>query len=101
FGRPAWSPPSVSADKTRRFGTRPGVGAQAPWGVAIGGSSMPLAVDRKKSLIEQFRTHEGDTGSPEVQIALLSERINSLTDHFKQHVKDHHSRTRLAMPHGH
>ena len=48
---------------------------------------MPLAVDRKKSLIEQFRTHESDTGSPEVQIALLSERINSLTDHFKQHVK--------------
>jgi hypothetical protein len=59
------------------LGTRPGVGAQAPWGVAIGGSSMPLAVERKKSLIEQFRTHEGDTGSPEVQIALLSDRITA------------------------
>ena len=58
---------------------------------------MPLAIDRKKSLIEQFRTHEGDTGSPEVQIALLTERINSLTDHFKQHSKDHHSRRGLPM----
>ena len=58
---------------------------------------MPLAVERKKSLIEQFRTHEGDTGSPEVQIALLTERVNSLTDHFKQHSKDHHSRRGLLM----
>ncbi len=56
---------------------------------------MPVAVERKKSLIEQFRIHEGDTGSPEVQIALLSERVNSLTDHFKLHLKDHHSRRGL------
>jgi small subunit ribosomal protein S15 len=56
---------------------------------------MALALDRKKSLIEQFRTHDGDTGSPEVQIALLTERINGLTDHFKSHVKDHHSRRGL------
>ena len=56
---------------------------------------MPLALDRKKSLIEQFRTPEGDTGSPEVQIALLTERINSLTEHFKSHVKDNHSRRGL------
>ena len=56
---------------------------------------MPLAVERKKSLIEQFRTHEGDTGSPEVQIALLTARINGLTGHFKAHVKDHHSRRGL------
>ncbi len=56
---------------------------------------MPVAVERKKNLIEQFRIHEGDTGSPEVQIALLSERINSLTDHFKLHMKDHHSRRGL------
>ncbi len=56
---------------------------------------MAVAVERKKSLIEQFRIHEGDTGSPEVQIALLSERINGLTDHFKLHVKDHHSRRGL------
>jgi len=58
---------------------------------------MPVAVETKKSLIEQFRLHEGDTGSPEVQIALLSERINGLTDHFKLHVKDHHSRRGLLM----
>jgi small subunit ribosomal protein S15 len=58
---------------------------------------MPLAADRKKALIEQFRTHDGDTGSPEVQIALLTERINGLTDHFKTHGKDHHSRRGLLM----
>jgi small subunit ribosomal protein S15 len=58
---------------------------------------MPLSVDKKKGLIEQFRVHSGDTGSPEVQVALLTERINSLTDHFKQHTKDHHSRRGLLM----
>jgi len=58
---------------------------------------MRLSVDKKKGLIEQFKTHEGDTGSPEVQIALLSERINGLTDHFKTHQKDHHSRRGLRM----
>ena len=56
---------------------------------------MRLSVEKKKSLIEQFKVHEGDTGSPEVQIALLSERINGLTDHFKSNVKDHHSRRGL------
>ena len=56
---------------------------------------MPLAVERKKGLIEQYRVHDGDTGSPEVQIALLTERINGLTDHFKLHSKDHHSRRGL------
>ena len=58
---------------------------------------MPLAQEKKKTLIEQFRVHEGDTGSPEVQIAILTERINSLTEHFKQHKKDHHSRRGLLM----
>jgi small subunit ribosomal protein S15 len=58
---------------------------------------MRLSVERKRSLIEQFKTHDGDTGSPEVQIALLSERINGLTDHFKTHQKDHHSRRGLLM----
>ena len=56
---------------------------------------MPLTIDRKKSLIEQFRTHDGDTGSPEIQIALLTERINGLSEHFKSHVKDFHSRRGL------
>jgi small subunit ribosomal protein S15 len=58
---------------------------------------MPLSLDQKKTLIEQYRVHEGDTGSPEVQIALLTERINSLTEHFKRHAKDHHSRRGLLM----
>jgi small subunit ribosomal protein S15 len=56
---------------------------------------MPLHTDKKSDLIEKFRTHESDTGSPEIQIALLSERIGYLTEHFKTHVKDHHSRRGL------
>jgi small subunit ribosomal protein S15 len=56
---------------------------------------MSVPADRKKALIDAFRRGEGDTGSPEVQIALLTERINGLTDHFKSHVKDHHSRRGL------
>jgi small subunit ribosomal protein S15 len=58
---------------------------------------MPLPVEKKRDLIQQFRVHDGDTGSPEVQIALLTERINGLTEHFKQHAKDHHSRRGLLM----
>jgi len=58
---------------------------------------MPLTIDRKKTLIEHYRVHDGDTGSPEVQIALLTERINGLTEHFKRHAKDHHSRRGLLM----
>jgi len=56
---------------------------------------MPVPTVRKKALIEGYRLHDADTGSPEVQIALLSERINGLTDHFKAHQKDHHSRRGL------
>ena len=54
-----------------------------------------LATQRKKDVITKFATHQGDTGSPEVQVALLSERINYLTEHFKTHAKDHHSRRGL------
>ncbi|EYF04653.1 30S ribosomal protein S15 [Chondromyces apiculatus] len=50
---------------------------------------------QKSTLIQQYQTHESDTGSPEVQISLLSERINQLQDHFKTHPKDHHSRRGL------
>ena len=50
---------------------------------------------RKPSVVEKFRTHERDTGSPEVQVALLTERIHYLTEHFKTHKKDHHSRRGL------
>jgi small subunit ribosomal protein S15 len=51
--------------------------------------------DRKTPIITTYRTHDSDTGSPEVQVALLSERINYLTEHFKTHAKDHHSRRGL------
>jgi len=51
--------------------------------------------ENKKNIIADFQTHEGDTGSPEVQVALLSARITYLTDHFKTHKKDHHSRRGL------
>jgi small subunit ribosomal protein S15 len=56
---------------------------------------MPLNTEEKKAIIAQFATHEGDTGSPEVQIALLTTRINELTDHLRTHKKDHHSRRGL------
>ncbi|MEZ5320085.1 MAG: 30S ribosomal protein S15 [Vicinamibacterales bacterium] len=56
---------------------------------------MVLTNDRKNELIGAYRTHDSDTGSPEVQVALLSERINYLTEHFKTHAKDHHSRRGL------
>jgi len=58
---------------------------------------MPLHTEKKSELVQKFRTHESDTGSPEVQIALLTERIGYLTEHFKTHVKDHHSRRGLLM----
>src|SRR5262245_58503253 len=57
--------------------------------------TIVLSNTRKPEVIGSFRTHAADTGSPEVQVALLSERINYLTEHFKTHVKDHHSRRGL------
>lgn len=54
-----------------------------------------LASEKKTEIISQFRTHESDTGSPQVQIAILSKRIGELTDHFKTHAKDHSSRRGL------
>jgi small subunit ribosomal protein S15 len=56
---------------------------------------MPLAKEQKRELIETYKLHDKDTGSPEVQIALLSGRITYLTEHFKVHKKDHHSRRGL------
>ena len=56
---------------------------------------MSLKPERKTAVIKEHAVKEGDTGSPEVQVAVLSERINSLTDHFKAHVKDNHSRRGL------
>jgi small subunit ribosomal protein S15 len=59
--------------------------------------SLVLAREHKQSIIGQYRTHATDTGSPEVQIAILSERIGQLTEHFKAHKKDHASRRGLLM----
>jgi small subunit ribosomal protein S15 len=56
---------------------------------------VALSKDRKTDIIGSYKTHTADTGSPEVQVALLSERINYLTEHFKTHAKDHHSRRGL------
>ena len=56
---------------------------------------MSITPEKKKDLIEGYKKHEADTGSPEVQIALLTERITNLTEHFKVHKKDHHSRRGL------
>ena len=56
---------------------------------------MVLAVEDKKELIDRFKLHDSDTGSPEVQIALLTHRITYLNEHFKVHTKDHHSRRGL------
>lgn len=58
---------------------------------------MVLTTDQKKELIEQFKRHDSDTGSPEVQVGLLTHRIQYLTEHLKVHQKDHHSRRGLLM----
>ena len=56
---------------------------------------MSISQERKQALIEEYATEKGDTGSPEVQVAILSERITNLTEHFKTHAKDNHSRRGL------
>jgi small subunit ribosomal protein S15 len=58
---------------------------------------MTITAQRKQELVQQFAVEAGDTGSPEVQVALLTERINNLTEHFKDHKKDHHSRRGLLI----
>jgi small subunit ribosomal protein S15 len=60
-------------------------------------TQMALAAEKKKELIETHRTGDNDTGSPEVQVAMLTERINQLTDHLRSHKKDFHSRRGLLM----
>lgn len=64
-------------------------------GPHVEGIDLALTKDRKSELIGSYKTHDADTGSPEVQVAILSERITYLTDHFKTHAKDHHSRRGL------
>ena len=58
---------------------------------------MALTTDQKQIIISDYKTHESDTGSPEVQVAILTKRINDLTEHFKTHTKDYHSRRGLMM----
>ena len=58
---------------------------------------MSITAERKQALVQEYATKSGDTGSPEVQVAILSERINNLTDHLKAHSKDFHSRRGLLM----
>ena len=60
-----------------------------------------ITKEQKQALIEQYKVHEGDTGSPEVQIAILTFRINALTEHLKQNKKDHHSSRGLNKMVGH
>jgi small subunit ribosomal protein S15 len=58
---------------------------------------MSITAERKQALVQEYAMKAGDTGSPEVQVAILSERINNLTDHLKTHAKDFHSRRGLLM----
>jgi small subunit ribosomal protein S15 len=64
-------------------------------GPHVEGIGLALTKDRKNEVIGSYKTHDSDTGSPEVQVAILSERISYLTEHFKTHAKDHHSRRGL------
>jgi small subunit ribosomal protein S15 len=66
-----------------------------PAGPTLKGHPMSITVERKAALIKEYATKAGDTGSPEVQVAILSERIVNLTGHFKSHAKDNHSRRGL------
>ena len=75
----------------------PGSGPSSAFWAVRGGKQVALSKDRKTELIGSYKTHDADTGSPEVQVAILSERINYLTEHFKAHAKDHHSRRGLLM----
>jgi len=58
---------------------------------------VPLDAETKKSIMTEYATHEGDTGSPEVQVAMLSKRIADLTEHLKEHKHDHHTRRGLLL----
>ena len=75
----------------------PGIRPWAARNERKGIPSMALEADVKKAIIEEYATHPGDTGSPEVQIALLTKRIKDLTEHLKEHKHDHHSRRGLLL----
>ena len=73
-----------------------GIGLQAPRS-DYKEDAVALTAEDKQGIISQYATHEGDTGSPEVQVALLTKRINDLTEHLKEHKHDHHSRRGLLL----
>jgi small subunit ribosomal protein S15 len=89
---------AVSRPKQRRLGAPAPLDRSVPgviWTVRGGTNNVALTKERKTGIIADYQTHNGDTGSPEVQVAILSDRINYLTEHFKAHAKDHHSRRGL------
>jgi|SRR5699024_4697699 len=81
--------PSLGKLKTPTFAR--GVGIQLIGGVPI----MAITKDRKQEIISEYKVHDNDTGSPEVQIAILTEEITNLNEHLRDHTKDHHSRRGL------
>jgi small subunit ribosomal protein S15 len=86
-------PTVLNADIRDPAGRHPGLGrADQPEKKE---QTMSIAAERKQALVKEYATKDGDTGSPEVQVAILSERIANLTEHFKTHVKDNHSRRGL------
>src|SRR3712207_9594580 len=70
-------------------------GPRSPDKTNLKGLTMSITAERKNALVKEFAQKAGDTGSPEVQVAILTERINNLTGHFKSHTKDNHSRRGL------
>jgi small subunit ribosomal protein S15 len=86
---------AVWASSRDPAGRHPGRRRSLPFSQQLEGSSMSLSAERKLQVVRQYATKTGDTGSPEVQIALLTERINGLTEHFKLHKNDNHSRRGL------
>ncbi|MFC6489483.1 30S ribosomal protein S15 [Nitratireductor sp. GCM10026969] len=82
-----------------RDGNGPGWTTSRPWAASSSNDrkdvSMSITAERKQELLKEFATASGDTGSPEVQVAILTERIKNLTEHFKDHKKDNHSRRGL------
>jgi small subunit ribosomal protein S15 len=88
--------PALSPITRRRFSTLlDGVPAGPAYFRRRGVKDMSITAARKSALIKEYATKSGDTGSPEVQVAILSERISNLTEHFKDHKKDNHSRRGL------
>src|SRR4051812_3553270 len=82
----------TAADKERHL-----IGRSAPRSERKGIPTMALEADVKKAIIEEYATHPGDTGSPEVQVAMMTRRIKDLTEHLKEHKHDHHSRRGLLL----